>query len=344
MVTTELRQDPLTGRWTIVDAPGRGLHELLLRPQSGDAPGAAAAEGERQVPCVLCEGREADAGPELLAWREGTPANGPGWSVRVVPNPAAALGIEGQSDVRQAGPHAWRDGLGAHEVVIESPSHGEVLQALPVERLWRVLWAWRTRLGDLKRDRRFAAGLVFKNHGALAGALVGHAHSQVVASVVVPPALDERLAAGGAWADAHGRCIVCDVLATELAGGSRVVWADEDLVALAPFASRVPFQVLLAPRAHAARFEEASDALLTALAGALRRVLVAIGWAIEEPAYNLALYTAPFDGRADAFFHWHLEVLPRITRVGGFEWGSGFHRNPVAPETAAGVLRERMGL
>lgn len=334
MVTTELRTDPVTGRWVAIElAAARSRFEFEAAAAQAPSPEPQAA------PCAFCEGHESAAGFEILAWREGTPAGGPGWSVRVVPNPAAVLRIEGRPEVRRDALFESRDGLGAHEVVIETPHHGEALQDLPVERLWRVLWAWRTRLQDLKRDRRFVAGAAFKNHGRLAGALMDHAHSQVVAFPVVPPALEERLRGCEAHHAAGGTCVYCDLLKAELAAGARVVFEASQVVVLAPYASRVPFEVMLLPRAHAARFEEASDEELTGLATALRRVLTGIDWALERPAFNLALYTGPFDAGADGWFHWHVEVAPRVTRMGGLEWGSGLHRNPVAPEEAASVLR-----
>ena len=137
--------------------------------------------------CPLCEGREADAGPEILAWREGGPANVPGWSVRVVPNRHPMLRIEGTQDVRTDGALEWRGGLGAHEVIVETPLHDQPLQALEPDRIWRVLWAWRTRLQDLKRDRRFASAVIFKNHGRAAGARLDHAHSQLIAFPAMAP-------------------------------------------------------------------------------------------------------------------------------------------------------------
>ncbi len=291
--------------------------------------------------CPFCEGREADAGPEILAWREGGPANVPGWSVRVVPNRHPKLRIEGGSEVRADGLFETREGLGAHEVIVETPSHDQPLHTLDADRLWRVLWAWRTRIQDLKRDSRFAAIVVFKNHGRAAGARLDHSHSQLAAYPILPPALQEKVSGGVRHIEATGRCIFCDVIAAELSDRRRIICEQGDIVAMAPFASRVPFEAWLMPRVHAPRFEEASDATLELLAAAMRQVMSGIDWALERPAYNLVLHTAPLTGEADRAFHWHLEILPRVTRYSGMEWGSGMHRNPVPPEEAARVLRER---
>ena len=334
MVDTELRRDPITGRFVVIDrSPHPHPDDFLVG--AGEAGGAGKAGGE----CAFCEGREADAGAELLAWRDGGAANAPGWSVRVVANRRPMLRIEGPQERRSDGVFETRDGLGAHEVVIETPLHDQRLQDLPVDRLWRVLWAWRTRLQDLKRDTRFASAVVYKNHGRAAGARMDHSHSQVVAYPIVPEALDAKVRGAAAHFGWTGRCIFCDVTAQELQDGRRMVSDTLPIIAIAPFASRVPFETWVLPRVHSPRFEEASDATLEATAVVLKDVLARVDWALEQPAYNLVLHTAPFSGEAAPAFHWHLEVVPRVTRWGGLEWGSGVPRNPVSPEEAARVLR-----
>ena len=332
MVTTEIRRDPITGRSVVIDrAPFKRRDDFALEAVRLEDPPAA---------CPFCEGREADAGPEILAWREGGPANVPGWSVRVVPNRHPMLRIEGGLDTRSDGVFETRDGLGAHEVIVETPLHDQPLQALDGDRLWRVLWAWRTRLQDLKRDSRFASVVIFKNHGRAAGARLDHSHSQLAAYPILPPALAEKVHSVKRHLDATGRCIFCDLIAEELADQRRVICDQEEILAIAPFASRVPFETWLMPRAHEPRFEETADRALEHLAVGIRSVLSGIDWALERPAYNLVLHSAPLTGAVDGAFHWHVEILPRVTRYSGLEWGSGMYRNPVAPEDAAQLLRD----
>jgi UDPglucose--hexose-1-phosphate uridylyltransferase len=331
MVTTELRTDPITGRVVAIDlAPFRRRDDFELEPvRLEDAPSQ----------CPFCEGREADAGPEILAWREGGPANVPGWSVRVVPNRHPMLRIEGQAELRPNGLFESRDGLGAHEVVVETPIHDQPLHMLDADRLWRVLWAWRTRIQDLKRDSRFASVVIFKNHGRAAGARLDHAHSQLAAFPMIPPALAEKLRGAARQLSIDGRCIFCRVVAAELEDGRRIIARQNSVLAFAPYASRVPFETWLVPHDHSARFEDCSDDVLKDLVVVLKSVMTGIDWALERPACNLVLHTAPLTGDADAAFHWHLEILPRVTRFSGLEWGSGVHRNPVSPEEAARALR-----
>lgn len=331
MVATELRTDPITGRVVAIDiGPFKRRDDFDLEPaRLEDAP----------AECPLCEGREADAGHEILAWREGGPANVPGWSVRVVPNRHPMLRIEGQMHARQEGLFESRDGVGAHEVVVETPMHDQALHALDVDRLWRVLWAWRTRIQDLKRDSRFASVVIFKNHGRAAGARLDHAHSQLTAYPLIPPALADKLRGAARHVTTHGRCIFCDVMAQELTESRRIIRDQDSLLTIAPYASRVPFETWILPRDHAPRFEDATDDTLHALAAALKEVRTRIDWALERPACNLVLHTGPLNGEGDAAFHWHLEIIPRVTRVSGLEWGSGMYRNPVSPEEAARILR-----
>jgi UDPglucose--hexose-1-phosphate uridylyltransferase len=330
-VTTEIRHDRISGRYVIVDrAPTKRRDDFQLEaPRLDDAP----------AECPLCEGREADAGTEVLAWRDGGSANVPGWSVRVVPNRHPLLRIEGEMEVRDDRGYETRDGLGAHEVVIETPVHDQPLHALDTDRLWRVLWAWRTRMQDLKRDGRFTSIVIFKNHGRAAGVRLDHAHSQVMAFPFVPPELAQKIRGAAGAFETNGRCAYCDVVARELEDGGRVIAESAGMLAFAPYASRVPFETWLVPRRHQPRFEEAGDDLLHALASLLRSTLGGIDWALERPAYQLVLHSAPLTGEADAAFHWHVEILPRVTRYAGFEWASGMYYNPVTPEEAAAALR-----
>ena len=334
MITTELRTDPITGGTVAIDlGPFRRRDDFELQPVRLADPTAA---------CPLCAGREADAGPEILAWREGGPSNVPGWSVRVVPNRNPMLRIEGRVEVHAEGLFESRDGLGAHEVIVETPIHDQPLQMVDVDRLWRVLWAWRTRIQDLKRDTRFASVVIVKNHGRASGARLDHSHSQLTAFPLIPPALADKLRGAARHLSIKGTCVYCDLTAQELADGRRIISDQGAVIAIAPYASRVPFETWLLPRDHAPRFEEATDATLHDLATTFRSVMARIDWALERPAYNLVLHSAPLSGDADTAFHWHLEIIPRVTRLSGLEWGSGVYRNPVAPEEAAGVLRDSL--
>jgi len=327
---SEWRADPVTGQWTIV------ADDLPLARRDFVLDGVSRPLDQ---PCPLCEGHELTAGHEILAVRDGSAPNGPGWTLRVVPNRVPALRVEAGMTGAHDGLFVHRPGLGAHEVVVETPRHEHSWYGMTASELTRVLAAWRDRMADLRRDGRMRAAVAFKNHGVEAGARLAHAHSQVVAMPLVPPHLTHELEAARRHHTGTGRCLFCDLVGQERAAGLRVVAETPDAIALAPYASRTPFETWLLPLVHAARFDESSHADLAALASLLRQVLDQMARELEQPAFNAVLHSAPFDEPGDGAYHWHLELVPRVLRASGLDIGAGLPVNPVPPEKAARVLR-----
>lgn len=337
----ELRHDPIQKRWVII-ASDRGL-----RPDDFPKSGQSAPTGF----CPFCEGNESKTPPEIAAIRyNGRGPNSPGWRVRVVPNKFPALRIEGDLDRKGVGIHDRMNGVGAHEVIIETPRHDLSLADMPVEDLGKVIWMYRERLIDLLRDFRFKYILVFKNYGAAAGASLSHPHTQLIATPVTPLTIAEELTSARDHYRYKERCIFCDVIEQELESGERIVLANDRLVAIAPYASRFPFELFLAPRHHHHSFAEISDGMIHDLAAALKEVLLRIKKCLNDPPYNFLIHTIPnvkTTPKRTAYwdtiavdYHWHIEIMPRLTRIAGFEWGTGFYINPTAPEEAAKYLRE----
>jgi len=326
----ELRKDPVVGRWVIIAT------ERARRPSDF----AAEPVRPRQTACAFCEGHEHQTPPEILAGRppDGRP-NGPGWTYRVVPNKYPALRIEGELEPAGEGLFDRMNGVGAHEVVIETPHHAASLAGLSVDTVTDVLCAFRERMLDLKKDPRFAYVLVFKNHGEAAGASLEHPHSQLIATPIIPIMVSEELAGSAQYYDLKERCVWCDMVRQERRGGGRLIVESHDFAALAPFAPRFPFETWILPTHHRAAFEESTEEELRGAATILGEVLRRVDRVLGEPAYNFMLHTAPFREAQLESFHWHLEVIPKLTRVAGFEWGSGFFINPVPPEDAAEALR-----
>jgi UDPglucose--hexose-1-phosphate uridylyltransferase len=327
----ELRKDPITGRWVIIST------DRQKRPNDFRVEHAALLGGEY---CPFCAGREDMTPPEVLAFRQhGQMANGPGWDLRVVPNKFPALQVEGALDREGEGLFDRMNGIGAHEVIIENPDHAKTLATMSEMEIERVLWAFRERILDLKRDTRFRFILVFKNHGAAAGATLEHSHSQLIALPIVPDFVREEIEGAKRHYLMKERCVFCDIIRQEVSSGRRVIHENADIVALAPYAPRFPFETWLLPRSHGARFEEAPRHAYESLARMLRSVLQRMNRALENPAYNLVIHSAPFSEQGTEFYHWHVEVLPKLTRTAGFESGTGFYINPTSPEEAAQVLR-----
>jgi UDPglucose--hexose-1-phosphate uridylyltransferase len=328
----ELRKDPITGRWVVIstDRQKRPNDFVLAR---------ATVIGREH--CPFCPGHEGMTPPEVLAYRQnGTGANAPGWDLRVVPNRFPALRVEGTLDRHGEGMFDHMTGIGAHEVVIEHTDHDKTFSTMTEQEIVRVLWAFRDRVHDLQNDIRFRYILLFKNHGAAAGATLEHGHSQLIALPIVPSFVREELdGAKRHFADKE-RCVFCDIVHQEMSAGRRVIDANADIVALAPYASRVPFETWLLPRVHSSRYEDAPRHVVESLAGLLKSLVARLDRTLEKPPYNLIIHSAPLREDAGPFFHWHVEVMPRISRVAGFEWGSGFYINPTAPEEATDVLRK----
>jgi UDPglucose--hexose-1-phosphate uridylyltransferase len=203
----------------------------------------------------------------------------------------------------------------------------------------RVLSAYRDRMLDLKQDRRLRHILIFKNQGAAAGATLEHTHSQLIALPIVPDFVREEIEGARRHFAEKERCVFCDIVRQELGDRRRVVAENADIVALAPYAPRFAFETWLLPRRHGARFEEAPRHEYESLARMLRSVLQRMDRALERPPYNLIVHTSPFSEETGDFYHWHVEIMPKLTRVAGFEWGTGFYLNPTSPEEAAQVLR-----
>lgn len=290
--------------------------------------------------CPFCTGHEELTPPEVFAFRQpGTRANGPGWDLRVVPNKFPALQVEGNLDREGDGMFDRMNGIGAHEVIIENPDHAKTLSTMSDGEVERVLWAFRERMVDLKRDSRFRYILIFKNHGAAAGATLAHSHSQLIALPVVPTFVRDELDGARRHYAEKERCVFCDVIRQELSVARRIVQENADIVALSPYAPRFPFETWLLPRHHGARFEDAPRPVFENMARMLRSVLQRVDKVLERPAYNLVLHSAPFTESVTDYYHWHIEILPRLTRNAGFEWGTGFYINPTSPEEATQVLR-----
>lgn len=327
----ELRKDPVVGRWVIIST------ERARRPQ--DLRPAPSPPG--RTPCVFCPGQEAATPPELLVHRPpDSPPNGPGWSLRVIANKFPALRIEGELDPSGDGMFDRMTGVGAHEVVIETPDHHASLATLSGAAVADVLLAFRERVLDLKKDPRFEYILVFKNHGAAAGASLEHPHSQLIATPIIPIMVSEELAGAARYYELKERCVWCDVVRQERRSGHRMILEADGFVALAPFAPRFPFETWLLPTGHGSAFEESGVEDLRGLATVLGELLRRVRRVLGDPPFNFMLHTAPLRQGPLDHFHWHLEIIPKLTQVAGFEWGSGFFINPVPPEDAAAALRE----
>lgn len=325
----ELRSDPITGRWVVVVAPERSLrpHELGLVE---DEPAFES--------CPFCPGHE-DATPQALLARRDGETDGGGWSLRVVPNQFPALRVEMTEGRSGEGMYDRMAGVGAHEVVIETPRHGARLADLDVGQIGAVFQTWAARIADLEGDRRLKHVAVFRNEGARAGATLRHPHSQLIATPVVPPVVQAELDGARTWWSLKQRCVWCDVVHAEQADGRRLVYENAHALVFCPWAPRFPFETWVVPKKHTQWLHRTAPEVLAGTAEALREALVRLDRALDLAPYNLVVHTAPFSLPKGEVFHWHVEILPALVTAAGFEWATGCHINPVPPEEAAGALR-----
>lgn len=325
----ELRRDPISGRWVIISIErGKRPSDFGMRisPKKGGF-------------CAFCEGNERTTPPEILAFRsDGKGPNTPGWTLRIVPNKFPALNIEGQLNRVGDGIYDKMNGVGAHEVFIECPDHNLTLSTMPLKSVEDVLLAFNQRINDLKNDPRFKYVLVFKNEGDDAGASLEHTHSQLIALPIVPHLVEEELHQSKHYYEYKERCIFCDVIHQETASKTRITFENEDFIAISPFAPRSPFEILILPKRHESSFTQ--DRNFNLLAQIIQQTLKQIDKVLNLPPYNMMIHTSPFKEENNDYYHWHIEIIPKLTKIAGFEWGSGFYINPTPPEEAAKFMRE----
>lgn len=329
----ELRRDPITGEWVIIASERAKRPSDFARPQEQDQ--------DDNAVCPFDPGNEHMTPPEIMAFRHpGSQRNGPGWWVRVVPNKYPALAVEGDLNKTGFGVYDWMNGVGAHEVIIETPEHGTTLAFLDHRQIEDVLWAYRARYLDLKKDPRLKFILIFRNYGRVAGASLLHPHSQLIATPIVPGEIALELEGARRYEGYRDRCVFCDILRQERDEGSRLVAENEHFIAFEPYASKYPFETWLLPKRHGSSFAAIPAEEQAGFADMLGETLRRVHLCLHNPPYNYTLHTAPCDRDDSDGYHWHLEIYPRLTIAAGFEMGTGIYINVTPPELAAACLRE----
>ncbi len=327
----ELRKDPIVRSWVIIST------ERAKRPHDFAKP------REEKVGKFdpFASGNESVTPPEIMAFRPAdTQPNTPGWWIRVVPNKFPAL--DPKLDLKKLG-HGMYDsmtGFGAHEIVIETPDSEATIATLDYRQVEEIVWAYRERYNALLRDERIRYVLIFKNYGADAGASLSHSHSQIIATPTVPSRVVREMEGANEYYKFRERCIYCDIIQQEKMENTRIVEENEDFIAFEPYASRAPFETWILPKAHEYDFGKISEEKVKTFAAILKNVLLRMRISLDDPPYNFMIHTGMPSGEGKNYYHWHLEIVPRLTKLAGFEWGSGFYINPTPPEDAAKYLKE----
>lgn len=340
----ELRQDYATKEWVIIATERAKRPHDFVKGRS-DPPSLPVHDPN----CPFCPGNEHLTPGELFVLRDGgrgaedkeaSGTSATGWRVRVIPNKFPALVPDGRPKRSRHGLYLRMDGIGQHEVVIETPEHDKTLALLTLQQVTDVVRAYRARYRALNENPANELVLIFRNQGERAGTSLVHPHSQIVATPIVPVPIRRQLYEAERHYDAMGRCVYCDILAHELKVGERIVVDNEHFVAFVPYAAKGPFETHILPKNHQASFGELSDEHLVDFAAVLRTVLRKLYFGLKSPDYNFAIITAPHYQQGEPHFHWHLRILPRLTTPAGFEMGTGMFINVSLPEENAQFLRQ----
>jgi UDPglucose--hexose-1-phosphate uridylyltransferase len=332
---SEVRRDIITDTWVIIDTENDVIPKMPVRE--------AGASSE----CPFCEGHESRTPSEILAVRDHGVPNGPGWRLRVIPNINPILKIEGKLEKSGVGVYDMVSGIGANEVIVETPQHIINFFELSEEQVTLVLNVYRQRIEDLHKDKRMRYILIFKNHGPLAGAsTMTHTHSDLIALPATPIRIKQKLNGAQEYYNYKERCLFCDIMQQEIEMGDRLVFQSDAFVVISPYASRFPFEILILPKRHSFSYKEINDSEVRDLAVVLKRVSKTIYDVLDDPPFNLILCDSPnllpkanYWATIKSDFHWHIEITPRLYRTTGFELGTGFYINHIAPEKAAGIVR-----
>lgn len=327
---SEYRQDPLSGNW------------VLIAPERGHKPQATGQKASQEKPpvydpaCPFCPGNEA----MLSAILEETPSkHEPGWQTRIVPNkyPALSPDTAGAGETcdlyENAGAHGY------HEVIIEHPHHNADISAMEEQDVAALLETYQKRYRQLSERADIKAVILFRNHGAAAGASRAHPHSQIVATAFQSSLMETKRQRAQRHYEKNGRCLYCDVLAAEQKSGRRIIRENAHFTAFVPYAAQAPFEILILPRWHQADFSAVTEEERSSLATLLRVCLQDLKQAADDPPYNYAI-TSWHENPDDPALHWHLRIVPRLTIWGGFEQVTNIVINPSRPEEDAGEMRE----
>ena len=278
--------------------------------------------------------------PEVLRLSDKSAASRvPNWTVRVVPNKYPALVLDESATGVADESRAIHKGVGTHEVIIESPDHVTDMALLEPIRLEAVLQVYRDRIIELRSDRRFRYILIYKNQGIQAGATLEHVHSQLIALPMIPGLVLEEINGARNYHEKNRRCVFCDATRKETDAGARLVAENARYCVICPFAPRFPYETWILPKQHSSSFERSSQMDDVDLAAILRDTLARLNYKLNGPAFNYFIHSNPPDQEQNDYYHWHMEIIPKLIQVGGFEWGSGSYINIVTPEQSAQSLR-----
>ena len=332
----EMRRDPITKNWVVIASErAKRIAPPIYR---------AVAEIEKieyEKNCFFCSGNEHTTPPETLSYRqENTVSDSPGWEVRVVPNKFAALNLEHDFHIIQENSlkvFSWAAGVS--EVVIETNRHLQNLALCSTNQVANVLRAYRDRYLAISKENSIKYILIFRNNRKEAGATIEHPHSQIIATPIIPLKLSEEFSGAYDYYESTGRCVFCDIVKMETKDRQRIICENELFVSFTPYSSRVPYECWIMPKYHTAGFQDLDEIKIAYLSEIWKATLYKLYAGLDNPPYNYYIHTSPVKKNMDKYFHWHMELLPKLNTPAGFELGTGMYINIAIPEESAEYLR-----
>jgi len=337
---SDLRKNPIAGNWVIVS------QEQELGVKVTPFPPFVTPREE----CPFCPGGECEKGHVILSLPPvGENKTKSTWGALAVPNHYPVLN-SGEKLLREGlGMFDRTSGVGAHEILIDSPDHEALLRDFSVEQAILMLQVWKLRIVDLYNDVRFRYVAIFRNQGRRAGARISHPHSQLIATPMVPPGVRADMQGAKEYFDFKERSVFLDIIDQEISEKVRVIEKTAHFLALCPFASRYPFEVWILPRFQSHHYPQIKENQMADLAELLIKTSKALSFSLADPDLNFVLKTAPNPKSRPGMwitleqdYQWRIEIIPRVSRRSGYEWASGMYVNPTAPEDAAAYLRKNL--
>ncbi len=329
----DIRKDYLLNRWVVIATHRRRRPTDFARKE--------ATQSVDKSACPFCPGNERKTPPAVLVYLKGKKrvirekdTNGlrhRDWLVRCVPNLFSAFSPPEKRESFESG-----KAVGHHEVLVESPNHGEHPAVARTSQLVHVIDAYIDRLEALSSKPYVKYVSIFRNHGLDAGASLSHAHSQIIAMPTTPTIPCDELKMSKAFYEKNGKCVFCDIIKREK-NGQRFIWENENFVAFAPWAAVNPFEFWIIPKKHQSTLS-VEPRTVEGLAKALKTCLGGLKALLNDPPYNYGFHISP-NMETSKFYHWHLEVYPKLSIWAGFEKSNGIYINVVPPEDAAQNLR-----
>jgi UDPglucose--hexose-1-phosphate uridylyltransferase len=335
MAMLNLRKDPLTKTWVLI----QDLEEYKPTiPPVVDRP-----EDE----CSLCAGNEALVPNQIATYNK---PNSSDWMVRVIPHKKPKFKVETELHREGVGLYDMISNTGAHEIIVEHPKHGVHFADLPDENVHKILYAYKDRINDLRKDKRFKYILIFKRYlnsnGKYDRKISGHPYSELIATPITPKYIKEELNAARDYYELKERCIFCDILNETRRSENRIIYEDAFMLAYAPFAARFPFEIRLMPKRHQNDFTMINFDEIQSLTAALKEILNKIRISLNNPQYDLVLHNSPNNFPHPGYwitikedFHWHFVIIPKLFYETSYEWASNLYINSVPPERYSEYLR-----